>query len=164
METHIEKLIKLTLLLIIILAGLSYWLIPKSKLRSKFQMNENVFIITQSIGILCGVAGLFISFIYPQYIIELHLWELLIMPYFIIYIYWLIVMKIRKSTEIIDEKQEYDMGKAGGITFGISMPAMVIIFILYQNGIVKGLVWFPYYIFITIIIYSCSTLFYFKKN
>ena len=58
METHIEKLIKLTLLLIIILAGLSYWLIPKSKLRSKFQMNENVFIITQSIGILCGVAGI----------------------------------------------------------------------------------------------------------
>ena len=73
-------------------------------------------------------------------------------------------MKIRKSTEIIDEKQEYDMGKAGGITFGISMPAMVIIFMLYQNGIVKGLIWFPYYIFINILIYSCSTLFYFKKN
>jgi len=72
-------------------------------------------------------------------------------------------MKIRKSTEIIDEKQVYDMGKAGGITFGISMPAMVIIFTLYLNGIVNGLIWFPYYIFVTILIYSCSTLFYFKK-
>jgi uncharacterized membrane protein len=164
MEPHIEKLIKLTLLLIILLAGLSYWLIPKSKLRSKFQMNESVFVITQSIGILCGVAGLFITFIYPQYIIELHVWELLIMPYFIIYIYWLIVIKIRKSTEILDEKQEYDMSKSGGITFGISIPAMVIIFILYQNEIVKGLIWFPYYIFITILIFSCSTLFYFKNN
>jgi len=164
METHIEKLIKLTLLAVIILAGLSYWLIPKSKLSSKFQMNEKVFIITQSIGILCGVTGLFISFIYPQYIIELHLWELIIMPYFIIHMYWLIVMKIRKSTEILDEKQEYDMSKAGGITFAISIPAMVIIFMLYQNEIVKGLTWFSYYIFISILIYSSSTLLYFKKS
>jgi len=164
MEIHIEKLIKLTLLLIIIVAGLSYWLIPKSKFRSKFQMNENVFIVTQSIGILCGIAGLFITFIYPQYIIELHLWELLIMPYFLIYMYWAIVMKIKKSLEIIDEKQGTDMGIAGGITFSISFIAMVIIFNLYQNGIVQGLVWFPYYIFITILVFSCSTLFSYKKN
>ena len=164
MEPYIEVLIKLTLLLIIILAGVSYWLIPKSKFRSKFQMNENVFIITQSVGILCGVTGLLITFIYPQYIIEFHVWELLIMPYFVIYVYWIIVMKIRESSEIIDEKQEYNMGKAGGITFGISIPAMLIIFILYQNDIVQGLIWFPYYIFITVLIFSCSTLFYFKKN
>ena len=73
-------------------------------------------------------------------------------------------MKIRKSTEILDEKQEYDMGKAGGITFGISIPAMVLIYILYQNEIVKGSIWFPYYIFIIILISSCSTLLQFKKN
>jgi uncharacterized protein YjeT (DUF2065 family) len=163
MEPQIEKLIKLALVLVIIIAGLSYWLIPKSKLGSKFQMNEYVFIITQSIGILCGVAGLFLTFIYPQKIIEFHLWELLIIPYFLIYVYCLIVMKIRKSTEIVDEKQEYDMGRAGGITFGISMPAMVIMFILYQNGIVNGLIWFPFYIFITILIYSSAILFCYKK-
>ncbi|UCH13873.1 MAG: hypothetical protein JSV22_12300 [Bacteroidales bacterium] len=164
MEHNVEKLIKIILLVIIILAGLSYWLIPKSKLRSGFQMNDKVFIITQLIGILCGVAGLSITFIYPQYIIELHIWELVVMPYFLILTYWLIVMKIRKSTEILDEKQEYDMSKAGGITFGISLPAMIIIYILYQNGIVQGLIWFPYYIFIAILIFSCSTIFQYRKN
>ena len=164
MEPNTEKVIKIILLLIIILAILSYWLIPKLKLRSGFRMNENVFMITQSIGVICGLAGLLITFIYPKNVIELHLWELLIMPYFIIQVYWLIVMKIRKSGEILDEKQEYDMGKAGGITFGISLPAMVIIFILYQNEIVQGLIWFPYYLFITLLAFSCATIFYFKKN
>jgi hypothetical protein len=164
MEPNTEKVIKIILLLVIVLAILSYWLIPKSKLRSRLHMNENIFMITQSIGVLCGVAGLLITFIYPHKIIELHLWELLIMPYFIIQVYWLIVMKIRRSGEILDEKQEYDMGKAGGMTFGISIPAMVIVFILYQNKIAEGLIWFPYYLFITILIFSSSTLYYFKKN
>jgi hypothetical protein len=164
MEPQIEKIIKLILGLFIIIAGLSYWLIPKSKLGSRFQMNEYVFIISQAIGILCGLAGLFLTFIYPQKIIKFHLWELLIIPYFLIFVYWLIVMKIRKSTEIVDEKQEYDMGRGDGITFGISIPAMVIMFILYQNEIVNGLIWFPFYIFVTILIYSSSTLFFFKKD
>ncbi len=164
MEPNTEEVIKIILLLVIVLAILSYWLIPKSKIRSRFHMNEDLFIMTQYIGVLCGLAGLLITFIYPKYIIELHLWELLIMPYFIIQVYWLTVMKIRRSGEILDEKQEYDMGKAGGITFGISVPAMVFVFILYQNKIVDGLIWFPYYLFITILIFSASTLFYFKKN
>lgn len=164
MEPQIEKIIKFGLLIIIILAGLSYWLIPKLKLRSKFHMNEKVFVITQLIGIVCGIAGLFITFIYPQYIIEWHLWELLIIPYFIIHVYWLIVMKIVKSSAIFDEKQEYDMGKAGGVTVGITFPAMVLVFILYQNEIVSGLIWFPYFIFVSVLVFSFSSLIRFKRN
>lgn len=163
MENQIEKLIKITLLVIILLAGLSYWLIPRSRWRSVFQMNEKVFIITQAIGVFSGILGLCTTFIFPNYIIELHLWELLIMPYFLIYVYWLIVMKLRKAPEITDEKQEYDMGKAGGVSFALSIFAMVILFSLSQNGLIQGLIWFPIYIFITILFFSGFTLFYFKK-
>jgi len=133
------------------------------KLSKKIVLNDKVFIGTQIIGIFSGVTGLFITFLYPENIIRLHLWELLIMPYVIVQVYWLIIIRIKKTSIITDEKQEFDMSRAGGITFGLSMPGMIILFILYYHEILDGLIWFPYYLFLTIFIFSGSTLYFFKK-
>ncbi len=90
MDFIIEKSIKIALLVIITLMLLSYWLIPKTKLSKVFKMNEKVFVITQIIGMICGLFGIIITLIWAEYIVELHIWELLVMPFAFIQLYWLI--------------------------------------------------------------------------
>lgn len=163
MEETIEKVVKLILVLILVLAGLLYWLLPKTRLAKYLKMNEALFVITNIIGMIFGVLGLGVTFVWPRFIVELHLWELIVTPFVLVYVYWALIMRIRKTSEIVDEKQDYNMTKAGAVTMAFSIPAMAFMFILYYNEIFDGPIWFPYYFFVTILIFSCSTLFYFKK-
>ena len=164
MESHIEKIIKLALVIIIAVAILLCWLLPKTKLAKYFKMNERLFVITNVIGVICGIVGLVVTFIFPQFIVELHLWEVIITPFALMYIYWLLIIKIRKTTEVLDEKQDYNMTKAGAITMALSIPAMVIMFFFYYNKVFDGPIWFPYYFFVILLFFSGTTLFLFKKE
>lgn len=163
METQFEKIIKVSILLIIILAFVLYWLLPKTKFARHLKMNESLFIITNIIGVVCGIIGLIITFVYPEKIVEFHLWELIILPFALIEGYWLLIIRIRKTAAIIDEKQDYNMTRAGAATMAFSIPAMIIMFMLYYNEIVTGPIWFPYYFFVTIFFFCGTTLFLFKK-
>jgi len=164
MESNIEHIIKLVLVFIVALAIVLYWLLPKTRLAKHFKMNERLFIVTNIVGVICGIIGLAVTFLWPQFIVELHLWELIVAPFALIYIYWLMIVRIRKNSEIIDEKQDYNMTKAGAITMSFSIPAMVIMFMLYYNKIFNGPIWFPYYFFVTLLLFSGTTLFLFKKE
>jgi len=163
MEEIIEKIIKFILVLTFVIAGLLYWLLPKTKLAKHFKMNETLFVATNVIGIICGIIGLVVTLVWPQFIVEMHLWELILIPFVIIHVYWAIIMKTRKTLDVLDEKQEYDMTKAAAITWGLSIPAMVFLFILYDKEILSGIAWFPYYLFTALLIFSATTLFSFKK-
>lgn len=164
METQLEKIIKLILVAILVLAGVLFFLLPKSRLAKKLNMNEKLFIITQIIGVICGMVGLAVTLIFPQFIVEMHLWELIVMPFVLINIYWLMIVRIRKTSKFLDEKQDYNMTKAGAITMAFSIPAMAIMFELYYNKIFAGPIWFPYYFFVTLFLFSGITLFLFKKE
>jgi hypothetical protein len=164
MESNIEKIIKLILVFIIALAIVLYWLLPKTRLAKHFKMNERLFIITHVIGVICGLIGLVVTFIWPQFIIEWHLWEIIITPFALMEIYWLLIMRIRKTAAVLDEKQDYNMTKAGAITMAFLIPAMVIMFMLYYDKIYDGPIWFPYYFFVILLFFSGTTLFLFKKE
>jgi hypothetical protein len=164
MESNIEKIIKLILVFIIALAIVLYWLLPKTRLAKHFKMNERLFIITHVIGVICGLIGLVVTFIWPQVIIEWHLWEIIITPFALMEIYWLLIMRIRKTAAVLDEKQDYNMTKAGAITMAFSIPAMVIMFMLYYDKIYDGPIWFPYYFFVILLFFSGTTLFLFNKE
>lgn len=164
MESIFEKIIKFSLLVIVLLGGLLYWLLPKTKMAQKLKMNESLFIVTHVIGIICGIVGLAITFLFPSYIIQWHLWELVVIPFALIYLYWLIIQKTMKAITIVDEKQDFNMTKAAALTMAISIPAMVIMFLLYYNNILTGSIWFPYYFFVTLLFFSGTTLFLFKKE
>jgi hypothetical protein len=163
METKFEMIIKLILVIIMVLGIVCYFLLPKTRLAKKFKMNEKLFIFTNIVSVICGIVGLVTTFIVPQLIVEFHLWELIVTPFALIYLYWLIIIKIRKTSGILDEKQNSDMEKAGAITMAFSIPMMVIMFWLYTNKIFNGPIWFPYYFFVIIVLFSGSTLFLFKK-
>ncbi len=164
METHFEKIIKLILIVILIIGIGLFYLLPRTKLAKKFKMNEKLFIITNIIGVICGMVGLAITFIFPKSIVELHLWELIVTPFVLIEAYWLMIIRITKQSKLIDEKQEYNMTKAGAYTMWALVPAMVIMFELYYNKIFDGPIWFPYYFFVMLLFFSGTTLWLFKKE
>ena len=65
MENELEKIIKIALLLILIIAFLLWWLLPKTKAAQHLKMSESLFIVTNVIGIVCGIIGLIVTFVYP---------------------------------------------------------------------------------------------------
>lgn len=164
MEGIAEKIIKLGLFFVVVLACLLYWLLPKTRLSRHFKMNEKVFVVTFIISILCSIFGLVATFLWPQAIFELHLWELLALPIFLVYMYWFIVIKATKSAELVDEKQGFDMAKGAALSMAFTIPCMVLLLNLYQRGVLEGLVWFPYYLFVTLLFFSAGTLYNFKKS
>jgi len=165
MDSTLETFVKIFCCTVLVFAVLAYWLLPKMKFAKHFSLNEKVFIITQYIGIFCSAVGLLATFIWSNLIVETHLMWLIILPYPLIWMYWLLVIKMKKSTEITsDEKLDFNMKKAGYLTMASSIPAMVIMFQLYYNEILAGLIWFPYYFFVTIFLFSTFTLLFFKKE
>jgi hypothetical protein len=163
MEGIAEKIIKLGLFFIVVLACFLYWLLPRTRLSRHFKMNEKVFVVTQIISILCSIFGLVATFFWPNAIFELHLWELLALPIFLVYVYWFIVLKATRTTELVDEKQEFDMAKGSGLSMALTVPCMALLLNLYQRGTLEGLVWFPYYLFAALLLFSAGTLYNFKK-
>jgi hypothetical protein len=163
MEEMIERIIKLILVLTLVLAALSYWLLPKTKLAKHLKTSETLYMSTHVIGITCGIIGLVGTFVWPQLVVRLHLWELIAMPYALIWIYWLMILRTSKSSEVCDEKQEYDMTKATTMAMWLSIVVMgCIIFPLYGARILEGAIWYPTLLFLVILVYSFGTLFYFK--
>jgi hypothetical protein len=164
LEGIAEKIIKLGLFFILVLACFLYWLLPKTRLAKHFKMNEKVFVMTFMISIICCLIGLVVTFLWPQAIFEMHLWELLLMPVFLVYVYWFMVKKLTKGSEIVDEKQEFDMAKGTALSTSLTVPSMALLFVLFDEGILEGLIWFPYYLFVTLLFFSVGTLYSYKKS
>ena len=73
-------------------------------------------------------------------------------------------MITRKTTQILDEKQEFNMANAGGVTLGLSIAIMGFIIIpLINNSVVDMKLLFPFYINAIILTFSLVTLYLFKK-
>ena len=163
MESTVETVIKIILAVLVALAVLACFILPRSRLLKKGRMTERAYNATSIIGIICGVAGLVVTLVWPQDIIELHLWELIVLPFAVMHFYWAAVIQSRKTVEIVDEKQSFDLTKAAAVTWAFSIPPMVLIFILYSKGIFSGLMWFPYFLFVTLTIYSFSSILFYKR-
>lgn len=65
---------------------------------------------------------------------------------------------------VLDEKQEMDMVHAGSFTFALSIPSMMVASVLHDKGFLDAMVWFPYYLFVTLLIFSATALYRFKRR
>jgi hypothetical protein len=164
MNTPLESAIKWTVLSILVLAGILFWILPKTRFSRHILMNEKLFLVSQLIGMGTGVAGLAATFIWPGLMVESHLMWALILPFVLIQFYWGLIVRIRKTAVIVDEKQSYDMTLSGALTMAFSIPAMAVMFVLYYNHIVEGALWFPFYLFISVLSFSTGILISFKKS
>ena len=75
----------------------------------------------------------------------------------------MLVQKTLGNEEAFDEKQAYDLTTAAVVTWGLSIPLMAIFFLIDLDEVRHSNTWFPYYIFVSIFLYSASTIYYFKK-
>jgi hypothetical protein len=164
MQLGIESVIKLLLVSSLVLAGLAVWLMPKTRLLNERQVSERLFVATQVIGIVCGAAGLVLSFAWPQRVLEWHLWELTLMPYVLVNCYWIVIMRRARRLAVVDEKQELNMATAGGVTVGLGVVAMLVAFSLHERGLFDARMFYPYFLFVTILFLSSATLFFFKRG
>ena len=164
MYAFIETIVKVTLLVVLLIAGLAYWFVPRLAIARKFRMNETTFIISTVIGMICGAVGLVLTIVWPDGLLDLHLWELIMLPFVLMNIYWAIIMRVQKTVIIVDEKQAYNMTSAAGVTWAWSIPIMVLVFVLYQQSVLSGVLWFPSYLFASLLVFSAATLYLFKRN
>lgn len=155
--------IKHFLLFVLTLAGLLYWLLPKTRLASHFRMNETLFVLYFITGIICSAIGLVVTVMYPRFITVKHLWELIILPFILINIYWAIIIRTRGKQDMIDKKQEFDMTRGAALSFAGSIPAMTILYELYKSDICEGTVFFPIFFFQALFFFSAFTLYFYKK-
>ena len=164
MNSTIETLSKLVVLVMLALGGLAVWLLPRTKFISGRQIGERLFLITFVVGAFCGAAGLALLFALPDRVLDWHLWELSVLPLVLLYAYWFAVMRRARSLQVLDEKQDDNMARAGTLAWALSVPAMLLVFLLYQAGRFDPALWFPYYILTTLLLHSLGTLYYFKRE
>jgi len=164
MQSGIEILVKLILVGCLVLAGVAAWVVPQTRLMRQRQVSERLFVATQVVGLACGALGLVLIFAWPLRALEWHLWELAVMPYALVYVYWIIIMRRARRLDVIDEKQGLDMASACGATMGLAILAMFVAHALYGRGLFDARLFYPYFLLTTILALSATTLAFFKRS
>ena len=129
-------------------------------------VDEKIFVLAQYLGILAGILGIYQTFTLIGFAIQItKFWVfipfyiLFLIPYGLSVVFWLSLKLKKDISEWYDEKQFQDILKASLTTLILSVPCLLIIL---PFDILNSVYWFMYYIFLILLIFSGSTLFYFK--
>lgn len=129
--------------------------------------DERIFVIAQFMGILSGAMGIFLILNFGRNEIFLEnpapgvpLFIFVLIPYIIAVLYWLSLKLDQKIIDWYDEKQLRDIMKASLTTLVLSFPGLVLFLFL---GIPSLLYFFLYYVSLVLILFSGSTLYYYKS-
>lgn len=168
-DTVYEKIFKISALFMVMMALVMYFVLPNTKIAKHFKMNESLFVISHVLGIVCGGIGLIATLLWQQMVVITHFFEFLIIFFGLVFVYWAMIWKARKTakiSDVLDEKQIDNMIRAGAVTLYLVSCMMLIMFFLSSNNVftLEGKIWFLFYFFLTLLTYSASTLFYFKKT
>ncbi len=141
--------------------------------------DDSIFINAQYIGILSGISGLILitifSFLYltvyplPSWAVDagiIVISLIAVIPYILIVFYWLIIKLREGISEWYDEKQYQDITRASLVTLIASIIVMAAIFVVQyfvRAFNIMSEIWFPFYIFLVLLLFSASTL-YFNKS
>lgn len=150
--------------LFIMFFKLMKYLQGKDEIRA-LKIDESLYWTINSMGVVCGLMGLALT-LYAGRITNPWLgWYMLVllMPYCIIIFFWLVSWKKGDGSKAYDEKQKYDVIRAAATTLLVSIPAMIVLFVLYSFKIYAHLFWFPFYIFMSLLVFSGSALCYYKR-
>ena len=130
--------------------------------------DSNIFVIVQYVGTICGLIGLSLTIL--KSLFPTPLWMIksqiiiatlvLLIPYVLIVIYWLIVKIQEKPKEWYDEKQIQDIGRSSFLTLIISLAVMVLLFFLNFNNLdgTISVLWLPFYVFLVLFLFSLCNL------
>ena len=152
---------KLVLLTLLVAAGLAVWL--GARFAPK-RISERLFVWTCAAGIVSGVAGLAVTFGWPDDVVRRHLWEAAAMPLVLFYAVWWAVLRNAKGKEVLDEKQDHDLTSAAALAGALMAPAMGVAFGLSEAGSFDSRLWFPYFLFMMVLMQSAATLYRYRRS
>ena len=156
--------IKLFLVIVLTIAVLVYFILPRTKFSAKLKMNTKLFYLTNIIGVIFSLIGLVVYFGWQQLILEEHLFELILLPIVFIYLYTAMIFKVQGTDKVYDEKQNQNLLQAAAITFPILIVAVFFLYLMYDEKILSGLVFFPIILYLSFAVYSASALYYFRNS
>jgi len=161
---------------IVMVANLIEAFIRRRKIRTNQTAikDEIIFTVVHCVGVLCGGIGLlgaFAAFLERRTHSILHitfpfLFVLTLIPYGLLAGYWLFMKLREKPADWYDEKQFSDISKAGLFTMFATIPFMAITYIL-NYSMDKGpitVLWFPFYLYFVILVFSCTSLYFSWKD
>lgn len=135
--------------------------------------DEAIFINTQYIGIFSGIFGIGVfaalSAFTPLWALKKGIFIvslIAVLPYLLIAAYWLIVKIREKTGQWYDEKQYLDISRASLFTMVVSIVVMTAIFVIqYFSHAFEfmTITWWPFYVFLVLLLFSGSTLYYAKR-
>ncbi|MDD5658960.1 MAG: hypothetical protein PHR39_02980 [Actinomycetota bacterium] len=164
----------LFLVLVIVLTILTKRRIYKKAMEEIVIKDESIFINANYIGVLCSVSGLglliLLSIYSPLWAIKkgiIAITLMIMLPYIAIAVYWAAVKFKEKAGEWYDEKQYQDLAKASLTTWIVSVILLAVIFAFqywYSKATILNVIWFPLYLFFSLLIFSSSILYLSKKD
>jgi hypothetical protein len=152
--------------------------IDPSGARQKSIIDETIFEITQYVGIICSLSAIAIiaricvaywknSVVMPKpmmWVMSIT-WIIIFLPYMSVILYWFLKLIHDKNRSMYDEKQKQDLATSGLITWLVSLPLATAFFMINHGRIIQisESVYFPLYLFTTLLIFSTSVLYRFKR-
>jgi hypothetical protein len=131
--------------------------------------DSNIFLVVQFVGVVCGLMGLVLAslgFVFASaWSLTVHTTItsfILLFPYGLAVLYWLITKLREEKRQWYDEKQLLDVGKSAFLTLVVSVVFMTALFIAnYGNlsGVIR-IIWLPLYLFFVLLLFSASNLFF----
>lgn len=140
---------------------------------------ESAFELTQYVGIVCSLIGIaFVLFIYSvfsnnnliisSFTIFLIVLSclIIILPYMLIVFNWINKLTREEDRSFIDEKQKHDLFRSGLVAFLFSILFIFVFFMINhgRTGQISAIAYFPLYLFATLLVFSISVLYNFKKS
>jgi hypothetical protein len=133
---------------------------------------EDTFNAVNILGVLCASIGLTITVKLYSFQMPVGSWEwavlpilcVVAMPYVLVLLSWLRESR-KENGGLLDEKQKTDLLKGGTTSWLASIPITVALFIanyVTGPGPVSAL-WLPTYLFASLLIFSASTLYFFRE-
>lgn len=136
--------------------------------------DEVLFLTVHQIGIFASIIGL--AFIGAQYCFRIPgvsyangllfiLSIVVLLPYAAAVLYWLYTKRRAKIKEWYDEKQFIDISRGALVALVASILIVAVMFLLSILGLIKTeiIIWFPVYLFVTLLVFSGSTLYLSKR-
>jgi len=129
-------------------------------------VEERIFTIAQFMGIISGAMGLLLLFSLSgrnitsgKLIFSIPFFIMFLTPYALAVLYWLSLKLKQRISDWYDEKQLQDIMKASMATLLLSFPGLILFLLI---GISNSFYFFLYYVFIALILFSGSTLYFFE--
>jgi hypothetical protein len=134
--------------------------------------DSNIFLSVQYVGVICGLMGLSFSslgFIFSRS------WNLnnhttmssivLLSPYFMAVIFWLITKFRENDRQWFDEKQLQDIGRSSILTLLSSVIFTSVLFVANYNNLngIVSILWLPLYLFFVLLLFSLGNLYFSNK-